>query len=433
MSSPKKLKLDENPLPGGCQQFVERKKRWCRMSVAKGNQYCGEHSKERAINEDESETTVLRVPCPLDPKHSVFTDRLKQHLKVCNAREQAQPVFILKDINAGSEDENEAEEENETTRRTKKKLSDLDMHYLSGLVDKVRLFYASIKPEFEPREEINYDAHEDLEKDLTNPTFGPETLKHLKQTSALIGSMQRLDLLQPRSCFIEFGAGKGQVSYYLANSLQDTLDTAVLLIDRASMRFKMDNKCQDRSTIHRVRADIADLDLSAVPEVKGKERIVGISKHLCGAATDLAIRCMTGAREKQRDQQQALVIAVCCHHRCSWRSFAGKKEFRKHDLTSQDFLYIIKMVSWAVCGAGMSRERRKLIEDGGEADKEGPKLPWTKEEQEEIGYQCKRIIDHSRLQYLRGQGYTTGSFYYTSKDVTLENLCIYAKTPISCS
>lgn len=416
--------MDENPIPGGCQQYVERKKRWCRMSVARGNQYCGEHSRERAA-EDDAEVTVLRVPCPLDPKHSVFTDRLKQHLKVCNAREQVKPIFIQKDINAGSEDEKEAEE-------TRTKLSDLDMPYLSGLVDKVRQFYALIKSEFDPREEINYQSHEELEKELCNPSYGPETLKHLKQTSALIGSMQRLHLLQPRSCFIEFGAGKGQVSYYLGHSLKDTPDTAVLLIDRASMRFKMDNKCQDRSTTHRVRADIADLDLSAVPEVKGKERIVGISKHLCGAATDLALRCMTGAREKQRDQHQALVIAVCCHHRCSWRSFVGKKEFRKHDLTPRDFLYIIKMVSWAVCGAGMSRERRKLIEEGG-GEKEGSKLPWTKEEQEEIGYECKRIIDHSRLQYLKDQGYATGSFYYTSRDVTLENLCIYAKTPISCS
>lgn len=312
-----------------------------------------------------------------------------------------------------------------------KKLSDLDIDYLSGLVTKVHEFYDSIQSEFCPKEEIQYHEDAQLKEELSNPNYGQDTLKHLRQTSALIGSMKRLELLQDKTCYVEFGAGKGQVSYYLANSLKDSQssDTAVILVDRASMRHKMDNKCEDRSTVHRIRADIADLDLKNVPEVKGKDSIVGISKHLCGAATDLAIRCMTGGREI--GQSQALVIAVCCHHRCTWTTFVGKKEFQKHNLTAQDFLYIIKMVGWAVCGGGMSKERRKLIEEqvqGQPQDEKEPKLPWTRVEREEIGYKCKRIIDHSRLQYLKEEGYTTDTFYYINKDVTLENLCIFARS-----
>lgn len=424
-SDPKRIKLEMNPNPEGCQAFVERKKRWCRMSVASGNRFCGEHSREKAGVDDQNPNSVIkRIPCPLDPKHSVFTDRLQKHLKVCNARQQQQPVFIQKDVNAGSEDEQEDED-----TKTPVKLSELDIEYLKGLVEKVRTFYAAIKAILDPQEKINLHSNVQLEEELANPSYGPDTLKHLRQTSALIGSMERLELLQPNSCFIEFGAGKGQVSFYLANSLKDTAETSVLLIDRASMRFKMDNKCADRSAMHRVRADIADLDLDLVPEVKGKDWIVGISKHLCGAATDLAIRCMT--RVKNPDQKQALVIAVCCHHRCTWRAFVGKKEFRKRQVSARDFLYIIKMVSWAVCGAGMSRERRKQVKEqaeGGEPDKEAVKLPWTREEQQEIGYMCKRIIDYSRLQYLRDEGYATEAFYYVTNDVTLENFCMAAKT-----
>lgn len=389
--------------------------------MAKGNRYCGEHSRERASETASGPPGVQRIPCPLDPKHSVFTDRLQKHLKICNAREQQQPGFIHKNLNAGSADEDDGQED-----QTCVKLSDVDLEYLKELVGKVKDFYVSIKDQFDPREEIKYHSDKQLEEELQNPSYGPDTLKHLKQTSALIGSMDRLELLRPKSCFIEFGAGKGQVSYYLANSLKDTPETDVLLVDRASMRFKLDNKCEDRSSVHRVRADIADLDLNQVPAVKDKEWIVGISKHLCGAATDLAIRCMT--RVRKPDQNQALVIAVCCHHRCTWRSFVGKKEFQRKSLTAKDFQLIIKMVSWAVCGGGMSRERRKLIEEQGEAQQAEKKLPWTREEQEEIGYQCKRIIDFSRLQYLKEEGYDTGSFYYIGKDVTLENLCIFAKS-----
>lgn len=326
-------------------------------------------------------------------------------------------------MNAGSDNE----QDQEVLKDLKSKLSGLPIEYLKRLVDKIRSFYEAIGNEFDPHEEFNYYSNADLQMELANPSYGQDTLKHLRQTSALIGAMERLELLRPKSCFIEFGAGKGQMSFYLANSMEAFHDSSVLLIDRASMRFKLDNKCKDRSIIHRMRADIADLDLKAVEGVKGKDQIVGISKHLCGAATDLAIRCM--ARVRNEEQQQALVIAVCCHHRCTWQSFVGKTEFRKHNLTAKDFQFVIKMVSWAVCGGGMSRERRRLIEDqsGQEIDQEEVKLPWTKVEQEAIGYQCKRIIDYSRLQYLKDQGYHTGAFYYISKDVTLENLCIFAK------
>lgn len=425
----KRIKLEENPDPKGCHHFVERKKRWCRMSVAKGHTYCGEHSGDKAINESasanpESGAVVPRVPCPLDPKHTVFADRLQKHMKICNAREQAKPEYIKKDINAGDGDDEEKAEEKDS------KLSEQSVDYLIGLVGKVRAFYDSIKPSFDPREETVY--HPDLEKELDNSSYGPDTLKHLRQTSALLGSMKRLQLLLGKTCYIEFGAGKGQVSYFLANALKDLPETAVALIDRASMRHKMDNKCEDRDSVQRVRADIADLDLKALPQVQGKENVIGVSKHLCGAATDLAIRCMiNGSRD---DQSQGLLIAVCCHHRCSWRAFVGKSMFQKHDLSPRDFLFVIKMVSWAVCGGGMSRERRKLVEEQADAgivpEDGGSKLPWTKEEQEEIGYMCKRIIDYSRLQYLKDVGYATDTFYYINKAVTLENLCIFAKKEV---
>ena len=42
----------------------------------------------------------------------------------------------------------------------------------------------------------------------------------------------------------------------------------------------------------RLRVDIGDLSLSGVEPhlTRGGERVVGVSKHLCGAATDLSLR-----------------------------------------------------------------------------------------------------------------------------------------------
>jgi tRNA:m4X modification enzyme len=69
------------------------------------------------------------------------------------------------------------------------------------------------------------------------------------------------------------------------------LDTdALLMIDKSSPRHKHDNRYkvdgESHASIHRVRADIADVDLGQVPLVRNDtRRLVGIGKHLCGAAT----------------------------------------------------------------------------------------------------------------------------------------------------
>jgi len=51
-----------------CMHFVERKKRFCRMTVREGRRYCGEHQRDVAG----SDTGDERVSCPLDPTQQVF-------------------------------------------------------------------------------------------------------------------------------------------------------------------------------------------------------------------------------------------------------------------------------------------------------------------------------------------------------------------------
>lgn len=64
--------------------------------------------------------------------------------------------------------------------------------------------------------------------------------------------------------------------------------TTVLLVDRSSHRHKIDNKLKNKEcsvNVIRIRADIADLSLSKIDEIKGIKYKVGVAKHLCGAAT----------------------------------------------------------------------------------------------------------------------------------------------------
>lgn len=65
-------------------------------------------------------------------------------------------------------------------------------------------------------------------------------------------------------------------------------DSCILLVDRLSHRHKNDNKLkkeQHNIYIRRIRADIADLQLSNITEIKNFLNKVGIAKHLCGTAT----------------------------------------------------------------------------------------------------------------------------------------------------
>ena len=57
-----------------------------------------------------------------------------------------------------------------------------------------------------------------------------------------------------------------------------------------------------------------------------KGAVVGVSKHLCGAATDLTLRCLEtfSASGNAKGKIETILIALCCHHRCDWNIYVGK-------------------------------------------------------------------------------------------------------------
>lgn len=143
--------------------------------------------------------------------------------------------------------------------------------------------------------------------------------------------------------------------------MKDIEQTSVLLVDKASLRHKKDNKIEDRNVVQRIRADISDLDLEKLESVQVANNVVAVGKHLCGGATDVTLRCLMNGNQI-RKRVKGFLIALCCHHQCSWRPFVGKKFLLDNGITQKEFDIITKMVSWAVCGSGMSRQLRKEIE-----------------------------------------------------------------------
>ncbi|XP_035189092.1 tRNA:m(4)X modification enzyme TRM13 homolog isoform X2 [Oxyura jamaicensis] len=407
------------PEPGRCAYFVARKKRFCRMVPALGKRFCGEHGHQ------EKENDRKRIPCPLDPKHTVYEDQLQKHLKKCNSREKPKPVYFVQDINAGLKDVAEIPEKQVT-------LSSLSKEELENLI--IKLKKASNGLELDLKEQIL--SHKALHEALNDPKNGESAFKHLKQ--------------------------------------QDVEDIQFLLVERATTRFKVDGKHKKRDSVfERLQVDIQHLCLNKVPILEKKRLpVVGIGKHLCGAATDLALRCLIesyaiccegeneepAAKRPKNDKTEVaakssadnernkddfkpvagIVIALCCHHKCDWTHYVGREFFKSVGLGPVEFHYFQRMSSWATCGM---RETITSTNEESEdhTNTEEHDQPYSKpesgfdtlqglpvEERKEIGALCKLLIDHGRIKYLQQRGYRATLQYYTESAISLENVLLTA-------
>ncbi|CAN0126968.1 unnamed protein product [Scytosiphon promiscuus] len=82
-----------------CLYRVPGKKRYCAQYRSKhSTQYCGTHM-------GATQEKGRRIPCPVDPNHTVFEQQLASHVKICNltlqqAQMETQPYYV-KGINSG--------------------------------------------------------------------------------------------------------------------------------------------------------------------------------------------------------------------------------------------------------------------------------------------------------------------------------------------
>lgn len=424
--------------PLTCRHFVKRKKRYCRLTPAKGSEFCGEHlpvtniSSEAVDTNDTLKKRIIRVSCPLDPKHSVFPWKLKKHLKTCNALVKDQPDYIVAGLNSGKDDTDYSENQMDF------KLADVNKETVDEIIEKINKLHALYEIE-EKIDELTAN-HPLLCSEINNEEYGHETIRQLIQTSTILGYLNHLNLFGDHISYVEYGAGKGQVSYWLAKAIAHYPNSNVLLIDRASMRHKKDNKLDESHAVQRIRADIADFDLSKHELIQKSNGIVGIGKHLCGAATDFAIQCSINGNRAAAEtgngpNTMALIIALCCHHRCEWKHFVGKDFFIENEVSPREFAIITKMVGWAICGTGMSRERRKqmdeqkfseITERRNQSDDDQNFTKRDQHQRKEIGQKCKRLIDFARICYMEKNGFKCSLKRYVNSDITLENICLVA-------
>ena len=113
--------------------------------------------------------------------------------------------------------------------------------------------------------------------------FTPE-LKHGNQQTKIVKIMGENGLL--KGDFVEYGAGKAGLSSFIGESAEK--GSSFIVVEREARRNKQDKVM--RWAGHETRRetmDIKDFDLGYFADEK--KDIIGVAKHLCGAATDLAL------------------------------------------------------------------------------------------------------------------------------------------------
>ena len=110
----------------------------------------------------------------------------------------------------------------------------------------------------------------------------------------------------------------------------------------------------------RERMDIADFDLVKWLTLRQEAvKVVGIAKHLCGGATDLALTSFEHLKKMQDfpSKLAGLSIATCCHHACDTKTYVNLAFLAKEipelltpdgDISSVSFKKLVRCGSWGL-------------------------------------------------------------------------------------
>lgn len=287
--------------------------------------------------------------------------------------------------------------------------------------------------------------------------------KHLSQEVSLFQHLKRLGVVEPPGtsgstggdtdgksggingkvrCVVDFGCGSGRLSDYIHEHTKCRMHH--ILIDR--QRFKKsstrDSRMFSRVAGERVRLgrrvtrlemDIRDLDLTQhLPPLASKSDVVGISKHLCGAAFDLTLSALDDynchvdveAKVQAASAPQArapFLLVPCCHYLCTYEDFAGKECLARFGIGRSEFEALAAVTQWATIKVADECPPQ----EGSVVEGEAQLLAMTSadfrkslraHQKRQLARACKAILNYARAEYCRhSMGYkTVETFRYTT-------------------
>lgn len=467
-----------NPDMLRCDVYLPTKRRFCKTEKRPGFRYCHTHQAE--LHPESVEASRRRVPCPVNPNHSVYARDVDRHVKVCpdlrhdttklvyfeSNLHALQGVKLIGSSNAAAESARDVQEvltddqgedayvdsaanssateaggdvpprpaaEQRFTHRN------MSVAALADLINRVeRLVSTHVKPRIQKSHAVVVAS--DAETRVTSKhSTQHRGLLDLLQSRCLKGGSWWSAATDPSRVFMELGAGKGGLAYALQQEMMRTPAVAsspslsrdaIYVVDVGGFRRKRDG-CVSQAPVgtsgelgfHRLRINIKDLALDKVPELNdGLRTLIGMGKHLCGACTDFALSCLT-RRVPHKMPCSAVVIATCCHHLCELRHM-NIVEGTMLPPTAPNATSTAGGVSFH--GETFSEEEFKAIVSMTSWAVCGAHM--VDEKRREVGWCCKRLLDALRMEYLEqccGMNHVE-LHEYVDSSITRENICIVA-------
>ena len=433
-----------------------------------------------------------RVPCPVDPTHTIQPAKLKKHVRACTkavvARAAAERPFFVPGVNGGGGggegDDHPLPAPTPTgvpaplpapSASRRAAAAALGPDGLNDLIDRLLAAAEAVDAPW-PLPFLGGGGGGggggEAGADAASPPPPPpaRAARHALQNEAIVACAASHGVFGEGGdgaglALVELGAGRGHLGAAAAAALPAA---ALALLDRRPYRAKADRHLRHRR-LARVTADIADVAVGAwvgwafnnggggggggqgataatpfpmpdappppplppppPPPLPSITRWVGLGKHLCGGATDLALRAAArdagsggGSQPRARVVPCAgLAFATCCHHGATWPSFCGKADFLGAGFTRDNFEVVSQFAAWALCGHGRPKKEEgggaSGSEEVGEEEEEdatpaAAAAPWQTAlplpRRHAAGAATKRLLDACRLAWLRRRVGGTG-------------------------
>lgn len=239
-----------------------------------------------------------------------------------------------------------------------------------------------------------------------------ERERHRAQRSAIVDQLLKMDLLGRGHCIVELGAGNGELALAMLEACPACEHDTIVLVDqfkprgrKASGRQAADALLKERCAVfHRVKMRLEDVDLARLGEKLAPGRpLVVVSKHLCGAASDFALRAVGRASvSTAAPLLLAVLLGTCCHHRCEWRAYPNRPFLQDLSFDASDFALLCRMSSRGV-----------------DAD--------ISDDAAEVGRQIKDVLDEGRAAFLRRHGFAACLSTYVDASISPENVLVTAR------
>ena len=464
-----RMLLEAHERTGKCTYWLASKRRYCKFAATPGKRLCGNHASDGP----------RRVPCPVDPTHTVREADLAAHVIKCTkakakAAAAAAPHF-KRDLNVnGDVDPNVDISSAERRRRwltmcfgTDGRGNGAEAH---DLVARIRAAHARVYKSLDARHEVDVLAPAACapwleDSDALHRAGLKNEPKHARQQASILGHAIAFGALPPEGSpsgdalqVAELGAGRGFLGALIARSIGPKRVRRLVLVDRGTFRLKAERELRPdrpggaypRSAsssggppaaptvfgVCRIQCDLKDLDLRAALEA-GWGRALVVGKHLCGGATDFALRA---AGALGGEALCGIAIAPCCHHRCTWQAYVAREVLTECGISQDDFQLVSWMSGWANCGHGQPGEAEGTEEateeatEGGTEGKEGEAEGGEEEgvlsraARVAVGRECKALLDGARLLWLaRRGGLATRMVKYAPIALTGENTLLLAR------